>query len=164
MDFQLSSESDTIHHINIMITQEVNIIICPKCNRTEKECDEQSEDKDNRNPITNWGLSCDKCYFKNHPESDDEFEVLSDECGKKGKESGCESFSSIGNCMEDDDSTNMEEECCECDLTEKQYNKKKGYESNLSTLHYIDGKTYCPDCRDPENSDYEDTDTSEERC
>ena len=117
MDFQLIGESQTIHQINIMTTQEVNIIICPKCDRTEKECDEQSEDKDNRNPITywvpyNWGLSCDECYFKNHPESDDEFEVLSDECGKKGKESGCERCSSIGNCMEDDASINMQEECC----------------------------------------------------
>ena len=149
-----------MQHTNIMTTQENNTIICPKCDRTEKECDEQSEDKDNRNPITNWmpynwGLSCDECYFKNHPESD-EFEVLSDECGKRGNESSY---------MEDNDAgINMQEECGECDLTEKQYNKKKGYESNLSTLHYIGGKTYCPDCRDPENNDYEDTNTSEERC
>ena len=162
-------ESQIIHQTNIMTTQEDNTVICPKCDRTEKECDEQSEDKDNGNPITNWvpynwGLSCDECYFKNHTECD-EWDVSSDECGKRGKECGCERCSSIDSCMEDDDaSINIHEKCCECDLTEKQYNKKKGYESNLSTLHYIGGKTYCPDCRDPENSDYEDTDTSEERC
>ena len=130
MDFQIIGGWHLLHQTNIMTTQENNTIICPKCDRTEKECDEQSEDKDNRNPITNWmpynwGLSCDECYFKNHPEID-EFEVLSDECGKKGKESGCDRSSSIGSCMEDDDvSINIQEECCECDLTEKQYNKKK---------------------------------------
>jgi len=152
-----------------MTSPEDNTVICPKCDRTEKECDEQSEDNDNRNPITNWipynwGLSCDECYFKNHPENE-EWEVSSDECEKRGKECDCERCSSINDCMEDDDAMiNTHEECCECDLTEKQYNKKKGYESRLSTLHYIGDKTYCPDCRDPENSDYEDTYTSEERC
>ena len=106
-------------------------VVCPRCDRTEKECEEQAEDKDNKNPITDWcgewGLSCDECYYKANPESDD-----------------------------DDVSINTQEECCECELTEKQYNEKKGYEENLSTLHYIGGNTYCPDCRDPENSQDED--------
>lgn len=106
-------------------------VVCPRCDRTEKECEEQAEDKDNKNPITDWcgewGLSCDECYYKANPESDD-----------------------------DDVSINTQEECCECELTEKQYNEKKGYEENLSTLHYACGKTYCPDCREPcENSDDE---------
>ena len=107
-------------------------VVCPRCDRTEKECEEQAEDKDNKNPITDWcgewGLSCDECYYKANPESDD-----------------------------DDVSINTQEECCECELTEKQYNEKKGYEENLSTLHYACGKTYCPDCREPcENSDDDD--------
>lgn len=54
--------------------------VCRYCNRTEKECEEQvkPEDKDNGNPVTDWcggwGVSCDECYYKNHPEieSDDE--------------------------------------------------------------------------------------------
>jgi len=114
-----------------MDEDEEDAVVCPRCDRTEKECEEQAEDKDNKNPITDWcgewGLSCDECYYKNHPESDDDVSI------------------------------NTQEECCECDLTEKQYNEKKGYEENLSTLHYIGGKTYCPDCRDPENSDDEES-------
>jgi hypothetical protein len=148
----------SIHTINIMTSQD-NTVICTKCNRTDKECEEQAEDKDNRNLITvwmphNWGLSCDECYFKNR----DECEVLSDDdCGKEGKFMDKECDKCIcGSLENDDDSINTQEECCECYLTEKQYNKKKGYESNLSTLHYIAGNTYCPDCRDPENSDDED--------
>ena len=142
-----------------MTTQESHTIICPKCDRTQKECVEQAEDKDNGNPITkwvphNWGLSCDECYLKNHPESDD-CEVLSDDdCIKGGKDWTC-------GCVDEEyASVNTQEECCECYITEKQYNKKKGYESNLLTLHYIGGKTYCPYCRDPQNSDDEDEDTS----
>jgi hypothetical protein len=61
-------------------------VVCPRCDRTEKECEEQAEDKDNKNPITDWrvdgwGLSCDECYYKNHPESDDDDEEC-DCCGK----------------------------------------------------------------------------------
>jgi hypothetical protein len=56
--------------------EEEEIITCPRCDRTEKECEEQAEDKDNKNPITDWrvdgwGLSCDECYYKAHPESDE---------------------------------------------------------------------------------------------
>ena len=112
--------------------EEEETVVCPRCDRTEEDCEKNKEGE--KNPITDWcgewGLSCDDCYYKNHPESD-----------------------------EDDDasSVNTQEVCCECDLTEKQYNQKKGYEENLSTLHYIGGKTYCPDCRDPENSDDEES-------
>jgi hypothetical protein len=50
-------------------------IICQYCKRNEKECDEQTENE--KNPITEWygwGLSCDDCYYENHPESDYEKE------------------------------------------------------------------------------------------
>lgn len=109
---------------------------CPHCNRLQYQCEKQT--KLEKNPITywldaNWGLSCDECWYVAHPESD-------------------ESEDNAG----DDASVNTQEECCECCLTEKQYNKKKGYEQNLSTLHYISGNTYCPDCRHPENNDDDD--------
>ena len=151
-----------------MTTQECDTIICPKCDRTQKECVEQAEDKDNGNPITkwvphNWGLSCDECYLKNHPESYDCDVLSDDECGKGGKFIHKEGDNWICGSLENDDaSVNTQEECCECYITEKQYNKKKGYESNLLTLHYIGGNTYCPDCRYPEKSEDEnyDEDTS----
>jgi len=64
----------TANTIKMTTTQEE--ITCPRCDRTEKECEEQAEDKDNKNPITDWcgewGLSCDECYYKANPESDDE--------------------------------------------------------------------------------------------
>jgi hypothetical protein len=134
-----------------IMTSNDNTIICPKCNRTDKECEEQAEDKDNRNPITiwmphNWGLSCDECYYKNHTEC---YALSDDDCGKGGTFIDKEGENHEA-------SVNTEEECCECYLTEKQYNERKGYESNLSTFHYIGGNTYCPDCREPENSDDED--------
>ena len=46
---------------------------CSYCGRNEKECEEQTELE--RNPITEWsgiGLSCDECYYKNHPEPDED--------------------------------------------------------------------------------------------
>ena len=62
-------------------------VVCPRCDRTEKECEEQAEDKDNKNPITDWrvdgwGLSCDECYYKNHPEDDDWDRYVCGVCGK----------------------------------------------------------------------------------
>jgi hypothetical protein len=57
--------------------EEEEEVVCPRCDRTEKECEEQAEDKDNKNPITDgrvdgWGLSCDECYYKNKkPTCDD---------------------------------------------------------------------------------------------
>ena len=49
-------------------------LICPHCLRNEKECEEETESE--KNPITEWmggwGLSCDDCYYKNHPETEDE--------------------------------------------------------------------------------------------
>jgi len=50
-------------------------LVCPHCDRTEKECEKGKEEE--KNPITDWcgwGLSCDDCYYKNHPESDEEEE------------------------------------------------------------------------------------------
>jgi hypothetical protein len=52
-------------------------LVCPKCGRTEEECERNAESE--TNPITHWcggwGLSCDDCYYKNHPESDEEDQV-----------------------------------------------------------------------------------------
>lgn len=50
-------------------------LICKYCKRNEEECEEQTENE--KNPITEWrgwGLSCDDCYYENHPESDSEDE------------------------------------------------------------------------------------------
>lgn len=55
------------------------LLVCPHCERNEKECEEQATNE--VNPITewkphNWGLSCDDCYYENHPEeSDDDGDV-----------------------------------------------------------------------------------------
>ena len=52
------------------------LLVCPHCKRNEKECEEQATHVHNH--ITdwkphNWGLSCDECYYENHPaESDDD--------------------------------------------------------------------------------------------
>lgn len=48
---------------------EEEVIICPHCNRNEEECEKNAEGV--KNPITEWcgwGLSCDDCYYKNHPD------------------------------------------------------------------------------------------------
>jgi hypothetical protein len=49
-------------------------LVCPHCERTEKECQEEATNE--KNPITHWmggwGLSCDDCYYATHPEFDDE--------------------------------------------------------------------------------------------
>ena len=132
---------------------------CPYCNRLQYQCEKQTNLE--KNPITywldtNWGLSCDECWYAAHPESD-KSEDDDDECGKGGKFISKEGDELIFVSLENNDAgDNTQEECYVCYVTEKQYNKKKGYESNLSTLHYIDGNTYCPDCRDPENSDDQD--------
>ena len=51
----------------------MNIPLCPHCKRNEKECEEQTEEE--KNPITywcgGWGVSCDDCYYKNHPEEEE---------------------------------------------------------------------------------------------
>lgn len=71
-----------------VVEDERELLVCPYCERNEKECEEQTEAE--KNPITDWcggwGLSCDDCYYKNHPESDDE-EVFGkcDGCGFEGK-------------------------------------------------------------------------------
>jgi hypothetical protein len=49
--------------------------ICPHCERNETDCEANTNLM--KNPITYWlvwGLSCDECYYKNHPESDDDEE------------------------------------------------------------------------------------------
>lgn len=60
-------------------TSEDEVIICPHCKRNEEECEKNTESV--KNPITEWcgwGLSCDDCYYKNHPETD---ELLETKCG-----------------------------------------------------------------------------------
>ena len=48
--------------------------ICPHCKRNEDECEKNAEWE--KNPITywmcGWGLSCDDCYYLNHPEEDED--------------------------------------------------------------------------------------------
>jgi hypothetical protein len=100
---------------------------CPFCNRLQYQCEKETYLE--KNPITYW--------------LDDNWGLSCDECWYAAH-------------PESDASTNSQEVCSECFVTEKQYNKKKGYETNLTTLHYIGGNTYCLDCRDPENSDDED--------
>lgn len=54
-------------------TEDEEELICPHCNRNEEECEKNTESV--KNPITHWcgwGLSCDDCYYKNHPDDDDE--------------------------------------------------------------------------------------------
>ena len=54
-------------------------LICPHCDRNEKECEEKTEKE--TNPITEWcgwGLSCDDCYYKNNPEDEEEEESSSE--------------------------------------------------------------------------------------
>ena len=56
-------------------------LICQYCKRNEEECEEQTDNE--KNPITEWcggwGLSCDDCYYENHPESDSEEEDEEDQ-------------------------------------------------------------------------------------
>jgi hypothetical protein len=50
-------------------------LTCPICGRDEEECEKNTESE--INPITHWigwGLSCDDCYYKKNPDSDDEEE------------------------------------------------------------------------------------------
>jgi hypothetical protein len=50
-------------------------LTCPHCGRDEEECEKNTESE--INPITHWigwGVSCDDCYYENHPDSDDEEE------------------------------------------------------------------------------------------
>jgi len=51
-------------------------VVCSYCGRDEEECEKNKEGE--KNPITDWcggwRLSCDDCYYKNHPESVDEEE------------------------------------------------------------------------------------------
>ena len=81
-------------------------LVCPYCERNEKECEEQTENE--KNPITDWcgwGLSCDDCYYKNQPESDEEDEDEEDEVIK-----------SFYICRECGASySNCEVDCFECD-------------------------------------------------
>jgi hypothetical protein len=71
----------------------------------------------------------------------------------------CDFDFSVLNESDDDDasSVNTQEVCCECELSEKQISGGR----NIQTLHYINGKTYCLNCREPENSDDEEEDEDE---
>jgi hypothetical protein len=57
----------------LMHYADIDIPLCPHCKRNEKECEEQTEEE--KNPITywcgGWGVSCDDCYYKNHPEEEE---------------------------------------------------------------------------------------------
>jgi hypothetical protein len=61
--------------VEVEVEEENQKNICSYCKRNEEKCEEEAENE--KNPITEWcgwGLSCDDCYYKNHPESDDEEE------------------------------------------------------------------------------------------
>lgn len=128
--------------------------VCADCGQPENECALEITEQDK--------LVCCDCLYPEEEEED-----TCECCGKPYDDRSNHYLWEMCDCVQNDDGTlsrpeeeddassvNTQEECCECDLTEKQYNQKKGYEENLSTLHYIGGKTYCPDCREPcENSD-----------
>lgn len=51
------------------------LLVCPHCKRNEKECEEQATNVHNHITVWkphNWGLSCDDCYYENHPEESDD--------------------------------------------------------------------------------------------
>jgi len=55
-------------------------VVCPKCGRTAEECEKNTESE--KNPITEWcgwGLSCDDCYYKDHPDEDEDEDDDEDE-------------------------------------------------------------------------------------
>jgi len=55
------------------------LLVCLYCGRDENECEEQTEEE--QNPITDWfggwGMSCDDCYYKHHPEDEEKDELNS---------------------------------------------------------------------------------------
>jgi hypothetical protein len=55
------------------------LLVCLYCGRDENECEEQTEEE--QNPITEWfggwGMSCDDCYYKHHPEDEEKDELNS---------------------------------------------------------------------------------------
>ena len=71
------------------------LLVCPHCKRNEKECEEQATNVHNH--ITdwkphNWGLSCDDCYYENHPEeSDDDGDCSVEEESSEDESSEAES-------------------------------------------------------------------------
>lgn len=72
--------------------------ICPHCGRNETDCEANTNLM--KNPITywlGWGLSCDECYYKNHPESDDDDEEEDDD-----DEELCSSCGEVNKCNHQD--------------------------------------------------------------
>ena len=122
--------------------------VCADCGQPENECALEITEQDK--------LVCCDCLYPEEEEED-----TCECCGKPYDDRSNHYLWEMCDCVQNDDGTlsrpEEEECCCVCELTEKQYNEKKGYEENLSTLHYAWGKTYCPDCREPcENSDDDD--------
>ena len=72
--------------------------ICPHCKRNEDECEKNAEGA--KNPITywmcGWGLSCDDCYYNNHPSED------SDEDEDEEGNIACESCDEVININKDE--------------------------------------------------------------
>jgi len=89
------------------------LLVCPHCKRNEKECEEQATHVHNH--ITdwkphNWGLSCDECYYENHPaESDDD-----GDCSVEEEESSEDEEASEAESSEDEEASEPESEDAEC--------------------------------------------------
>jgi hypothetical protein len=68
------------------------LLVCLYCGKDENECEKNKEGE--KNPITvwcgGWGMSCDDCYYKNHPESDeeDEEDPVCCNCGEESDQKG----------------------------------------------------------------------------
>lgn len=89
-------------------------LVCPHCGRNERECEDQTEEE--KNPITEWcgwGLSCDDCYYKNHPESDEEEEdeIVEEWCYKNDRNAVC---GCINPCYPPSEDEEEDEDCEDC--------------------------------------------------
>jgi hypothetical protein len=53
-------------------------LTCSYCGRDEDECEKNTDSE--KNPITQWisgwGMSCDDCYYKNNPDTDEDSEEI----------------------------------------------------------------------------------------
>jgi hypothetical protein len=64
---------------NVICTEEEENhekLTCSYCGRDEDECEKNTDSE--KNPITHWiggwGISCDDCYYKNNPDTDEDSE------------------------------------------------------------------------------------------
>jgi uncharacterized coiled-coil protein SlyX len=120
-DYEMNAEQQTTvtrkfvskKGMKVKTAEEEEIVRCPHCKRTEKECEEQATNE--KNPITEWmggwGLSCDDCYYENHPESEEEEE---DDDATETDEEEEESEEEEEESEEEEDESEPESEDAEC--------------------------------------------------